>query len=64
MDVWNYILGYRNTLKSVFETWVVHTPFKSNDLGRSFNIYKFIFVDIILINLIVRYYIHNVQLCS
>ena len=29
MDVWNYILGYRNTLKSVFETWVVHIPFKS-----------------------------------
>ena len=28
MDVWNYILGYRNTLKSVFETWVVHIPFK------------------------------------
>ena len=27
MDVWNYILGYRNTLKSVFETWVVHIPF-------------------------------------
>ena len=26
MDVWNYILGYRNTLKSVFETWVVHIP--------------------------------------
>ena len=30
MDVWNYILGYRNTLKSVFETWVVHIPFKGN----------------------------------
>ena len=29
MDVWNYILGYRNTLKSVFETWVVHIPFNS-----------------------------------
>ena len=29
MDVWNYILGYRNTLKSVFETWVVHIPFKA-----------------------------------
>ena len=28
MDVWNYILGYRNTLQSVFETWVVHIPFK------------------------------------
>ena len=28
MDVWNYILGYRNMLKSVFETWVVHIPFK------------------------------------
>ena len=28
MDAWNYILGYRNTLKSVFETWVVHIPFK------------------------------------
>ena len=27
MDVWNYILGYRNTLKSVFEIWVVHIPF-------------------------------------
>ena len=27
MDVWNYILGYRNTLKSVFETWVVQIPF-------------------------------------
>ena len=27
MDAWNYILGYRNTLKSVFETWVVHIPF-------------------------------------
>ena len=27
MDVWNYILGYRNTSKSVFETWVVHIPF-------------------------------------
>ena len=27
MYVWNYILGYRNTLKSVFETWVVHIPF-------------------------------------
>ena len=27
MDVWNYILGYRNTLKSVFGTWVVHIPF-------------------------------------
>ena len=26
MDVWNYILGYRNTLKSVFETLVVHIP--------------------------------------
>ena len=33
MDVWNYILGYRNTLKSVFETWVVHIPFKR---GRGF----------------------------
>ena len=33
MDVWNYILGYRNTLKSVFETWVVHIPFK--DCRRS-----------------------------
>ena len=30
MDVWNYILGYRNTLKSVFETWVVHIPFNCN----------------------------------
>ena len=30
MDVWNYILRYRNTLKSVFETWVVHIPFKHN----------------------------------
>ena len=29
MDVWNYILGYRNTLKSVFETWVVHIPFNA-----------------------------------
>ena len=29
MDVWNYILGYRNTLKSVFETWVVHIPFNT-----------------------------------
>ena len=27
MDVWNYILGYRNTLKSVFDTWIVHIPF-------------------------------------
>ena len=27
MDVWNYILGYKNTLKSVFETWFVHIPF-------------------------------------
>ena len=33
MDVWNYILGYRNTLKSVFETWVVHIPFKYNYLN-------------------------------
>ena len=31
MDVWNYILGYRNTLKSVFETWVVHIPFKNRN---------------------------------
>ena len=30
MDVWNYILGYRNTLKSVFETWVVHIPFNDD----------------------------------
>ena len=28
MDVWNYIFDYRNTLKCVFETWVVHIPFK------------------------------------
>ena len=32
MDVWNYILGYRNTLKSVFETWVVHIPFNTIQL--------------------------------
>ena len=35
MDVWNYILGYRNTLKSVFETWVVHIPFKNDTAIRS-----------------------------
>ena len=35
MDEWNYILGYRNTLKSVFETWVVHIPF-----NKLFKIYR------------------------
>ena len=33
MDVWNYILGYRNTLKSVFETWVVHIPFNATSVN-------------------------------
>ena len=33
MDVWNYILGYRNTLKSVFETWVVHNMNRGNIRG-------------------------------
>ena len=44
MDVWNYILGYRNTLKSVFETWVVHIPFKNMLFlfvgGSSVSVYK------------------------
>ena len=48
MDVWNYILGYRNTLKSVFETWVVHIPF-NQDLA----IFK---LPVIIFYLTVLYY--------
>ena len=55
MDVWNYILGYRNTLKSVFETWVVHIPFNTFTFRTPIIYIKYNFISYTILHTCIQF---------